>query len=84
MTDADKIFEAIRQDPDNADFTAQGWDPLYHIEPEATILIASQAPGRKAQTTKTYWNDQVVTACELGWASPRISFITAVKLQFCR
>lgn len=57
MTDADKIFEAIRQDPDNADFTAQGWDPLYHIEPEATILIASQAPGRKAQTTKTYWND---------------------------
>ena len=51
MTDADKIFEAIRQNPDNADFTAQGWDPLYHIEPEATILIASEAPGRKAQTT---------------------------------
>ncbi|NCU16087.1 uracil-DNA glycosylase family protein, partial [Lactobacillus paracasei] len=30
MTDADKIFAAIRQHPDNADFTAQGWDPLYH------------------------------------------------------
>lgn len=57
MTTADKIFEAIRQDPANATFTAQGWDPLYHIEPDATILIASQAPGRKAQTTKTYWND---------------------------
>ena len=70
MTDADKIFEAIRQDPDNADFTAQGWDPLYHIEPEATILIASQAPGRKAQTTKHTGMIQVVTACELGWASP--------------
>lgn len=57
MTTADKIFQAIRQDPANATFTAQGWDPLYHIEPDATILIASQAPGRKAQTTKTYWND---------------------------
>ena len=47
MTDADKIFEAIRQDPDNADFTAQGWDPLYHIEPEATILIATKSTNDK-------------------------------------
>ncbi|QVI35234.1 uracil-DNA glycosylase [Lacticaseibacillus chiayiensis] len=57
MTTADQIFEAIRRDPANVAFTAQGWDPLYHIESDATILIASQAPGRKAQTTKTYWND---------------------------
>ncbi len=51
------IFEAIRQDPDNAAFTEAGIDPLYHFEPDATILIVSQAPSRSAQAAKTYWRD---------------------------
>ncbi|MCI1986253.1 MAG: uracil-DNA glycosylase family protein [Lactobacillus sp.] len=57
MTTADEIFEAIKQDPDNAAFTAAGIAPLYHLEPEATILIVSQAPSRSAQAAKTYWRD---------------------------
>lgn len=51
------IFEAIRRDPDNAQFTNAGIDPLYHFESDATILIVSQAPSRTAQATKTYWRD---------------------------
>lgn len=82
MTTADKIFEAIRQDPANATFTAQGWDPLYHIEPDATILIASQAPDAKPRQPKPIGMIQVVIVCGHGWALPKISFITAVKLPF--
>lgn len=57
MLTAEAIFEAIRQDPDNAQFTQAGIDPLYHYEKDATILIVSQAPSRSAQAAKTYWRD---------------------------
>lgn len=57
MQTADEIFAAIRNDPDNAEFTQAGIDPLYHFEKNATILIVSQAPSRTAQATKTYWQD---------------------------
>lgn len=51
------IKQAIKADPANAEFTAKGWDPLFHVLPSATILVISQAPGRIAQDTKTYFND---------------------------
>ncbi|MFD1484925.1 uracil-DNA glycosylase family protein [Lacticaseibacillus baoqingensis] len=57
MATAAEIFTAIREDPENAAFTAAGIDPLYHLEPNATILIVSQAPSRSAQAAKTYWQD---------------------------
>lgn len=57
MQTPEAIFEAIRQDPENAEFTAAGIDPLYHFERDATILIVSQAPSRSAQAAKTYWRD---------------------------
>lgn len=57
MSTAHEIFEAIKQDPQNAEFTKAGIEPLYHVEPEATILIVSQAPSRSAQLAKTYWRD---------------------------
>lgn len=41
MQTNEEIFEAIRRDPDNAQFTEQGIDPLYHFEKEASILIVS-------------------------------------------
>ena len=44
-------------DPANAAYTAQGWEPLFHVQPSATILVVSQAPGRIAQETATYFND---------------------------
>lgn len=57
MPTAAELKVAIRNDPENAAFTAKGWDPLFHVLPSATILVISQAPGRVAQTTATYFND---------------------------
>lgn len=57
MKNVQDIFNAIKKDPINSEFTMQGWDPLFHVIPTATILIISQAPGRIAKSTKTYFND---------------------------
>ncbi|KRL86694.1 uracil-DNA glycosylase family protein [Lacticaseibacillus pantheris] len=57
MQTAEDIFEAIMADPDNEQFTAAGIEPLYHVEPAATIMIVSQAPSRQAQLARTYWHD---------------------------
>ncbi|MGY5273435.1 uracil-DNA glycosylase family protein [Lactiplantibacillus plantarum] len=57
ITTIKEITEAIKADPDNAEYTAKGWDPLFHVLSTATILVISQAPGRIAQNTKTYFND---------------------------
>ncbi|ERL63671.1 uracil-DNA glycosylase family protein [Schleiferilactobacillus shenzhenensis] len=57
MTTAQEIFTAIQADPANAEFTVQGIQPLYHTDANATILIVSQAPSRKAQAAMTYWDD---------------------------
>lgn len=57
MQTADEIFKAIQNDPQNRELTNQGILPLYHIEPDAEILIISQAPSRKAQESMTFWND---------------------------
>lgn len=52
-----QIFEQIKADPQNADYTAAGIEPLYHVLPSATIMIISQAPSRKAQESMVFWND---------------------------
>ncbi|MFC6275456.1 uracil-DNA glycosylase family protein [Levilactobacillus tangyuanensis] len=52
-----EIFEAIQADPQNAALTAQGLQPLYHIDPQAEILLVSQAPSRQAQAAMTFWDD---------------------------
>ncbi|GEO69302.1 uracil-DNA glycosylase family protein [Levilactobacillus acidifarinae] len=57
MSTVASIKQAIKDDPANAEFTAKGWDPLFHVLPSATILVISQAPGRIAQDTATYFND---------------------------
>jgi len=57
MTKADDIFQAIQADPQNADFTAQGILPLYHVDAGAEILLVSQAPSRQAQASMTFWDD---------------------------
>lgn len=57
MSEFDQIFNAIKNDPDNADFTSQGIEPLYYAGQKAKINIVGQAPGRKAQETKIFWND---------------------------
>lgn len=57
MQTADEIFQAIQCDPQNKKYTSAGILPLYHIEPAAKILIISQAPSRKAQSSMVFWND---------------------------
>ncbi|WP_125582544.1 uracil-DNA glycosylase family protein [Levilactobacillus cerevisiae] len=54
---ADEIFQAIQADPANQAFTQQGMLPLYHIDPNAEILLVSQAPSRQAQASMTFWDD---------------------------
>ncbi|BDZ29576.1 uracil-DNA glycosylase family protein [Lactiplantibacillus sp. WILCCON 0030] len=54
---ADELFQAIQADPQNQAFTAAGVQPLYHTDPEAEILLISQAPSRQAQASMTFWDD---------------------------
>lgn len=53
-----KIFEEIKRDPENAKYTSQGICPLYYAGPEARINIIAQAPGRRAQEQRMFWNDR--------------------------
>lgn len=52
------IFEEIKNDPMNKEYTEKGIDPLYYADEEAEILIVGQAPGRVAQDTQIVWNDK--------------------------
>jgi uracil-DNA glycosylase len=54
----DDIFNAIKNDPQNADYTARGIDPLYAASPTARILVIGQAPGRVAEEKRRYWDDK--------------------------
>lgn len=58
MPTFDEIFNAIKNDPQNADYTARGIDPLYAASETARILVIGQAPGRVAEETRIYWNDK--------------------------
>ncbi|WP_127849884.1 uracil-DNA glycosylase family protein [Lacticaseibacillus hulanensis] len=57
MTELDEIFNAIKADPQNAEYTARGVDPLYAVDPAAKIVLIGQAPGIRAEESKMYWND---------------------------
>ncbi|GAA2974927.1 uracil-DNA glycosylase family protein [Lentilactobacillus parakefiri] len=57
MDKATQLFDQIKQDPQNQPFTEKGILPLYHVDPEAEILIISQAPSRKAQASMVFWDD---------------------------
>lgn len=57
MREIDKIRQEIMNDPANAEFTEKGWEPVFVAPPTAKILIASQAPGIKAQEAqKTFFD----------------------------
>ncbi|WP_347981436.1 uracil-DNA glycosylase family protein [Lactococcus petauri] len=57
MDKLSKIFQAIKEDPQDTSYTAQGIDPLYSAHQEAKILIVGQAPGIRAQESRLFWND---------------------------
>ncbi|NLO87634.1 MAG: uracil-DNA glycosylase family protein [Firmicutes bacterium] len=55
------VFEDIKlvimADPMNAAYTQRGIPPLFKASPNARIVIVGQAPGRRAEETRTVWND---------------------------
>lgn len=51
------LYEQIMADPMNADYTDQGWRPVYSASPHSRIVIVGQAPGRVAQESGKPWND---------------------------
>lgn len=51
------IRRQIMDDPQNAQYTARGVPPLFAAPPTARINIVGQAPGRRAEATRLYWND---------------------------
>lgn len=53
-----KIFEEVKNDPENASYTKQGIDPLFTAPTTAKILIIGQAPGAVAQEKGVYWDDK--------------------------
>ena len=52
-----EIYQAIIDDPMNADMKAKGYIPVYTAGPKAKIVIVGRAPGSKAQATMKPWND---------------------------
>lgn len=52
-----EIFEAIKADPQNINYTKKGIEPLYSVHKEAKICIIGQAPGIRAQESRLFWND---------------------------
>ena len=58
QADFDNIFQAIRADEQNGEFTRQGIDPLYTASATSRLVIIGQAPGRVAQETRIPWNDK--------------------------
>ena len=49
---APPCWDEIKADPANAEFTAQGWEPIYTASPSAKLVIIGQAPGIKAQESQ--------------------------------
>lgn len=57
MKKIETIKKEIMMDPENAAFTKKGWEPVFEAPPTAKILIASQAPGIKAQEANKTFHD---------------------------
>lgn len=58
MNDAlDEIYQAIIDDPMNAEMGAKGYIPVYTASARSRIVIIGQAPGCKAQESMKPWND---------------------------
>ena len=52
------IRAAIRNAPENKEFTDKGWEPIFMADPRAKIVIIGQAPGIKAQESGAVFRDK--------------------------
>lgn len=57
MTIFEEIKKEIIADRDNELYTSRGIEPLFKATKEARIAIVGQAPGRKAEESRLFWND---------------------------
>jgi len=55
--DFSDIYQAIIDDPMNAEMKTKGYLPVYTAGPKAKIVIVGQAPGARAQASMKPWND---------------------------
>ena len=55
--DFEKIKQEIMSDPMNEAYTRRGIPPLFKASADARLVIVGQAPGRKAEETRLFWND---------------------------
>ncbi len=53
----DKITKKIMADTMNKSFTERNIPPLFSASKNARLAIVGQAPGRKAEESRLYWND---------------------------
>lgn len=57
MTVFEQIKQEIMADPRNLAYTEREIPPLFKATQEARLIIVGQAPGRKAEETRMFWND---------------------------
>lgn len=57
MTIFEEIKQEIMSDSMNSSYTIKGIPPLFKASKDARIAIVGQAPGRKAEETRLFWND---------------------------
>ena len=57
MSIFDEIKQEIMDDPMNVSYTSNGIQPLFKASKDARIVIVGQAPGRKAEESRLFWND---------------------------
>lgn len=57
ITVFEEILQEIMADPANETYTKRGIPPLFKVSKEARIAIVGQAPGRKAEESRLFWND---------------------------
>jgi len=53
----EKIKNEIMADPMNESYTKMGIPPLFKASVDARIVVVGQAPGRKAEESRLFWND---------------------------
>lgn len=57
MSVFDELKQEIMADPMNQDYTDKGIEPLFSASKEAKMVIVGQAPGKKAEASRLFWND---------------------------
>lgn len=80
MTIFQDIKAEIMADPVNKEYTERGIAPLFYASKDARLVIVGQAPGRKAEETRLFWNDQSGDRLREWMGITREEFYTSSRL----